>query len=110
MQPESKDPIEQEPIIRFYRTEGDLTASSVPMIRVDLKNLIAEGVRDLVIDMTNTRVIDSSGIGLLVATHNSLMRLNGKLTIKNVSQDLLELLKAFRLDKHFSVSGDPRLG
>lgn len=110
MQPEHNNQTEQDPIIRFYKPEGDLTASSVPIIRVDLKNLIAEGVRDLVIDMINTRVIDSSGIGLLVATHNSLLRLNGKLTIKNVSQDLLELLKAFRLDKHFSVSGDPRLG
>lgn len=104
MQPE-----QQDPIIRFYKPEGDITASSAPLIRVDLKNLIAEGVRDLVIDMTNTRVIDSTGIGLLVATHNSLARLNGKLAIKNVSQDLFELLKAFRLDKHFSVSGDPRL-
>ena len=110
MQPEINEQIEQDPIVRFYKTEGDLTASTAPMIRVDLKNLIAEGVRELVIDMVNTRVIDSSGIGLLVATHNSLMRLNGKLTIKNVSQDLLELLKAFRLDKHFSISGDPKLG
>ena len=104
MQPE-----QQDPIIRFYKPEGDITASSAPLIRVDLKNLIAEGVRDLVIDMTNTRVIDSTGIGLLVATHYSLVRLNGNLAIKNVSQDLFELLKAFRLDKHFSVSGDPRL-
>lgn len=110
MQPEPENQLEQEPIIRFYKPEGDITASTAPMIRVDLKNLIAEGIRDLVIDIANTRVIDSSGIGLLVATHNSLLRLNGKLTIKNVSQDLLELLKAFRLDKHFSISGDPRLG
>jgi anti-sigma B factor antagonist len=106
MQPEPN----QEPIIRFYKPEGDITASSAPKIRVELKNLIAEGVRDLVIDLINTRVVDSTGIGLLVATHNSLLRLNGKLSLKNVSQELLELLKAFRLDKHFSMSGDPRLG
>lgn len=110
MQTESNNQNEQDPIIRFYKPEGDITASNAPLIRVELKNLIAEGVRDLVIDMVNTRVIDSSGIGLLVATHNSLQRLNGKLTVKNVSQELLELLKAFRLDKHFAVTGDPRLG
>jgi anti-anti-sigma factor len=110
MQPEPENQIEQDPIIRFYKPEGDITASSAPLIRVDLKNLIAEGVRDLVIDMINTRVIDSTGIGLLVSTHNSLQRLNGKLTIKNLTQELLELLKAFRLDKHFNMSGDPRLG
>jgi anti-anti-sigma factor len=106
MQPETN----QDPIIRFYKPEGDITASNAPKIRAELKNLIAEGVRDLVIDLINTRVIDSTGIGLLVATHNSLLRLNGKLSLKNVSQELLELLKAFRLDKHFDMSGDPRLG
>ncbi|HNA89420.1 MAG TPA: STAS domain-containing protein [Anaerolineales bacterium] len=99
-----------EQIIRFYKPEGDITAAVVPMIRIELKNLIAEGVRDLVVDMSNTRVIDSSGIGLLVATHNSLQRLNGRLIIKNLSKDLMELLQAFRLDKHFNISGDPRLG
>jgi len=108
MQPESENQMEQ--IIRFYKPEGDITASSASLIRVELKNLISEGVRDLVIDMSNTRVIDSSGIGLLVSTHNSLQRLNGNLIIKNLSQDLLELLQAFRLDKHFKISGDLRLG
>ncbi len=95
---------------RFYTPSGSLTAANAPEIRIELKNLIAEGVRELVIDLVNTRVIDSTGIGLLVATHNSLQRLNGKLALINVSHDLLELLKAFRLDKHFSVSGDPKLG
>ncbi len=95
---------------RNFTPRGDITAASAAEIRVELKNLIAEGVRDLVIDMTNTRMIDSTGIGLLVATHNSLLRLNGKLAIINVSQDLMDLLKTFRLDKHFSITGDPRLG
>ncbi len=110
MQPEPNDNKEADLVIRFYKPEGDLTAASVPAMRTNLKNMIAEGVRDLVVDLSNTRVIDSSGIGLLVATHNSLLRLNGKLTVKNVSKDLLDLFKAFRLDKHFSISGDPRLG
>lgn len=103
------NPSEQDVIIKFYKPEGDITASSAPIIRTELKNLIADGVRDLVVDLINTHVIDSTGIGLLVATHNSLQRLNGKLSLKNVSTDLLDLLKAFRLDKHFNISGDPRL-
>jgi len=110
MPKKTKSTVEKEETTRLYTPHGDLTASSAPEIRITLKNLIAEGVRDLVIDMVNTRVIDSTGIGLLVATHNSLLRLNGKMAIINVSQDLLELLTAFRLDKHFSISGDPRLG
>jgi anti-anti-sigma factor len=108
MEPAPKNQVEN-PEIRFFRLEGDLTAAKAPEMRNALKNLVAEGVRELVIDLANTHVIDSTGIGLLVATHNSLQRLNGTLALINVSQDLLELLKAFRLDKHFSISGDPRL-
>ena len=88
---------------------GDLTAVTLPEIRVQLKELVSRGPQELVIDLVNARVIDSAGIGLLVATYNSLHRLEGAMSLINVSQDLLELLKAFRLDKHFSISGDPRL-
>jgi anti-sigma B factor antagonist len=86
---------------------GDITASNVPEIRTSLKNLIGEGGRDLTIDLIDTHVIDSSGIGLLVAIYNSLSRLEGKVTVINATPELLGLFKAFRLDKHFPVSGIP---
>ncbi len=86
------------------RLTGDITASNAPELRVMLKNLVAEGTRDLVIDLTSVRVVDSSGIGLLVAAHNSLSRLGGRFGVVQVSNDLVELFKAFRLDKHFSIS------
>jgi anti-anti-sigma factor len=83
---------------------GDITATNAPELRLLLKNLIADGARELVIDLINVRVVDSSGIGLLVAGHNSLSRLGGKLAVIHASNDLVELFKAFRLDKHFSIS------
>jgi anti-anti-sigma factor len=92
-----------------FSPDGDLTAATAQEIRIQLKDLIRRGLSELVIDLSNTRVIDSTGIGLLVATHNSLRRIDGTLTLINVSQELFELLKAFRLDKHFSITRDPRL-
>lgn len=83
--------------------ETDITASNTPELRGMLKTLVAEGVREMEIDMTDVVMVDSSGIGLLVAAHNSLERLNGKLVVTNVSKDLLELFKAFRLEKHFVI-------
>jgi anti-anti-sigma factor len=95
---------------QFFYPKGDLTVITVQEIRIQLKDLIRHGLSELVIDLGDTRVIDSTGIGLLVATHNSLHRIDAKMALINVSQDLLELLKAFRLDKHFSISGNPKLG
>ena len=83
----------------------DITASATPAMRSLLKSLVADGIRHLVFDLTNVRVVDSSGIGLLVATHNSLSRLDGKVEVIHASANLVELFKAFRLDKHFTISG-----
>jgi len=94
--------------LAVYLIEGDLTASTAPDIRNELKKVIAEGARDVVVDLTNTYIVDSTGIGLLVATHNSLLRLDGKFSVTNVSKDLMDLFKAFRLEKHFSVSANPK--
>jgi anti-anti-sigma factor len=84
---------------------GDIIAASVTEIRSMLKSLLEEGVRQLVIDLSEVKVIDSSGIGMLVAAHNSLSRQGGKLSVIHASEELLDLLKAFRLDRHFTISG-----
>jgi anti-anti-sigma factor len=84
---------------------ADLTAASVPDLRIELKGLVADGARDVVLDLSEVSLVDSTGIGLMVAIHNSLLRLDGKLRVVHVSENLVELFRAFRLDKHFSVNG-----
>jgi anti-anti-sigma factor len=87
-----------------FTPSDDLTASTVSELRDAIKHLIAEGTRELVVDLSNVKVVDSSGIGLLVAAHNSLSRLEGKLLVINVSSNLIDLFRAFRLEKHFTIS------
>jgi anti-anti-sigma factor len=104
-------PTQPQPLITregkkaILRPGEDITASNVPDLRAVLKSLVAEGVRDLEIDLVQVQIVDSSGIGLLVAAHNSLNRLEGQLVVTHASINLLELFKSFRLDKHFSVTG-----
>jgi anti-anti-sigma factor len=88
----------------------DVTATCTPELRAALKNLVAEGVRQMVFDLAEIHIIDSSGIGLLVAVHNSLARLGGVLAVINASPDLLDLFKALRLDRHFSITSVPAPG
>jgi anti-anti-sigma factor len=85
--------------------EGDLTASTVARWRTVLANLANTGVRDVVFDLTGTAVVDSSGIGLLLAAHNSLRRNGGQIAVTNASADVVGLFRAMRLDKHFPVTG-----
>ena len=84
---------------------GDLTASSVPGVHAALKAELDRGVDELAFDLEQTKMVDSSGIGLLVAAHNSLARTQGKLRVRNVSPELLRLLQSMRLADRLNVAG-----
>jgi anti-anti-sigma factor len=87
------------------KPNGDVVASSADELRSELKRLIGEGVSELTLNMTGVGVVDSIGLGLLISTHNSLAKAGGKLSVVNVSQDIHELFKNMRLDRHFTVTG-----
>lgn len=90
----------------YFNPKTDLVATTVDAMRDALKNLIRSGVLELEFDMKEVEIVDSSGIGLLVATYNSLIKVDGKLIIINISQNNLELFKALRLDKYFTIQID----
>lgn len=85
--------------------QQDIVASVSAEIRKLLKEQIDQGCKELVLDMQHVEMIDSMGIGLLIAAHNSLNKNGGELKAINLSQDLMSLFKNMRLDKHFSVEG-----
>ena len=81
----------------------DIVAASVPELRAALRELLGRQVRELVIDLTRVQMVDSAGIGLLIAAHNSLSRVSGRLSVVNTSADLSELFRSVRLNQHFRI-------
>jgi anti-sigma B factor antagonist len=96
--------IEQKELEGFVNLEGDLTAVRVPELQVALKQVLERGVRDLIFDMSGTVMLDSSGIGLLIAASNTLARQGGKVRVTNVSPDIFHLLQSMRLTARLNVS------
>jgi anti-anti-sigma factor len=86
--------------------EEDLVASRLPALRSKLREMVASGTLHLTVDLAGTQAMDSSGIGLLVSTHNSLKKAGGELTVVHASPDILDLLRTMRIHQHFSVSGN----
>jgi anti-anti-sigma factor len=82
---------------------GDLTAASVASVQAGLKAELAKGIEELVFDLRNTVMLDSSGIGLLIAAHNSLSRVQGRLRVTNASADVFRLLQSMRLVSRLNV-------
>jgi len=84
---------------------GDFTAPGVPELQAALKKELEQGARELTFDLAATSVLDSSGIGLMVAACNSLARVQGMIRVVNVSQDIQQLLQSMRLVRRLNVSG-----
>lgn len=55
-----------------------------------VQNEIKEGA-NLVLDLEGLEYISSAGLRVLLSTHKSLTKVNGKLTIRNVNSDVMEV-------------------
>jgi anti-anti-sigma factor len=85
--------------------QGDLTAPIVPALQAALKKELEQGARKAVFDLAATDMLDSSGIGLLIAANNSLSSRMGGITVSHVSENILRLLQNMRLVSRLHVSG-----
>ena len=85
--------------------QGDLIASDVPDLQAALKQQLQRGVDEIVFDLAATVMLDSSGIGLLIATCNTMTRQQGRIRVINVSPDILQLLQSMRLTGRLNVTG-----
>jgi len=71
-----------------------------------LSNNLAEAMENhhlIELDMKNVTVIDSSGIGALIAAQNKLHKRSGKLKIVNAAKDICTMFKIMRLDSYFEI-------
>ncbi len=85
------------------KVDGDLTAAAAPRVRAQMREAMASGTKALVVDLSGTEIVDSAGIGLLIAAHNSLSRAGGSLEVVGLSKDLADLFRSMRLDRHFTL-------
>jgi anti-anti-sigma factor len=87
----------------FFRPSRDLVASSLESYRKELLRALEQAPGGIEIDLGGVGMVDSMGIGLLVAAHNTAQANGGKLRLKGVSPDIRELLSAMRLTSHFEI-------
>jgi len=85
------------------KPDTDVVASMANAFRTELKGLIDAGARAVTIDLAGVQMVDSVGLGVFIATHNTLNQNGGRLVVSNASDDIVTLLKTMRLDQHFTV-------
>ena len=81
----------------------DIVASMVEDLKNQLKQELDDKVTEIIFDLSETAMIDSMGIGVLIAAHNSLKKNGGRLELTNASADVMKLLQSMQLDRHFKM-------
>jgi anti-anti-sigma factor len=76
---------------------GELSAAVVPELRELLWAIQEDGVNDLVLDFSQTTLVDAAGIRLLLAANNSYAGSNKSLKLVCVPREVFSLLEALRL-------------
>jgi anti-anti-sigma factor len=88
------------------RPAGDVVAPQLPELRSVLRAAMAEGVQAITLDFSQVSMVDSAGLGLLIAAHNSLKKTGGRLAVARASREIQDLFRAMRIHRHFHISGD----
>jgi anti-anti-sigma factor len=90
------------------RTSGDVTIVDLrgrstidggesELLSKQLQKLVAHGVRKILLNLAKLIQVDSSGIGVMVETHVSLIRQGGELKLLRPRGRVLEVLTVFHL-------------
>lgn len=86
---------------------GRLNLTSAPSLRAQLSELIAAGNTRVVVDLSSTDSVDSSGIGALIAALKAARAAGGDLRITAPNQQVTSVLKLTNLSRVLLVNRDP---
>jgi anti-sigma B factor antagonist len=88
------------------RIRGELDALSAPELRPLLDVIVGARRDDIVVDLTELRVIDSSGVGALVSLFKRIRGYGGNVRFTGVTAQPLVIFKLLRLDVVFGLTED----
>ncbi|MBW9119990.1 STAS domain-containing protein [Microbacterium trichothecenolyticum] len=81
------------------RPEGRLTATSVPRLKKAVDDLVGGGSTRIVVDLSGTEFVDSSGLGALIGGLKSARLAGGDLRIAAATEPVRRVLKLTNLDR-----------
>ena len=88
------------------RATGRLNLTSAASLRSQLHGLVAAGNVHVVVDLTDTEAIDSSGIGALISSLKAARAAGGDLRISAPNEHVVRVLKLTNLGRVLAVHAD----
>ena len=82
---------------------GEVDLDTAPKLRERLVMLIDSGVTSLIVDLSQTEFLDSTGLGVLIGQLKRVRALGGTLTLVCPHERLLKIFRITALDLVFSI-------
>jgi len=87
----------------ILKIEGSLDALSTPEMRAAVDELVNAHCKLVTLDCSAMRIIDSSGVGVIVSLYKRLKAQGGNVRITGMRDQPLAIFKLLRLDRVFGL-------
>jgi anti-sigma B factor antagonist len=94
------------PDTAVLRPVGSINSSTVAKLDASINDLVREGRSTIVLDLSATDFISSSGVGLLVGTVQTLRERNGDLVLMNLTKLVNDIFDVLNIKTHFRIIKD----
>lgn len=81
----------------------ELSASSANSLRDEARQAFGEGQLNIEVDLSQTAIVDSCGLGALVALHKTAASRGGALRLLNPNPAVQQILELTRMHRIFEV-------
>lgn len=91
--------------ITYFVIKGDIDEKGAEIISNHFKNLMGKTpITQMILDFRSVKYIGSSGIGAIILFYKKLAPSGGKVHIRNVSQEIFDLLSDLDINKIIQIS------
>ena len=84
---------------------GEVDLYTCPELKTELLRVIDEGAKVVVVDLSGTTFIDSTGLAVLIRGVDRLRRNDGRLAVVVVDPSLRKIFEVTGLDRVFTIHG-----
>ena len=93
----------QEKYTLLRLNEEKLDSSIAPQLKSEMVTLHAEGVRNIILDLSEVKYTDSSGLSALLVGNRILQEDNGIFILARLSEHTMKLIKISQLDSVLNI-------
>lgn len=92
----------------IVRPDGEVDVFTAPLLREYLLNLHEQGMRRLIVDLSQVSFLDSTGLAVLVGIWQRLRNNQGFFALASANDRITRVLQTTRLDQSLRLHGSVR--